>query len=79
MENLLIILAIVIILFIVFRKFNLWYWKIQEMVNNQEKIIQLLTSINSNASSTEANSEEIAKALRQKSSSDIADTHWRDK
>lgn len=70
MENLLITLAIVIILFIVFRKFNLWYWKIQEMVNNQEKIIQLLSSINSNASSTEASAEEIARAIRNKQSSD---------
>lgn len=70
MENLLITLAIVIILFIVFRKFNLWYWKIQEMVNNQEKIIQLLSSINSNASSTEASAEEIARVMRNKQSSD---------
>ncbi len=45
MENLLTVLVICIVLFVVFRKFNLWYWKIQEHIDNQKRIIELLEKI----------------------------------
>ncbi|MGO3014719.1 MAG: hypothetical protein ACTID4_15255 [Hafnia alvei] len=51
MENLLTVLVICIVLFVVFRKFNLWYWKIQEHIDNQKRIIELLEKIATRAGS----------------------------
>lgn len=51
MENLLTVLVICIVLFVVFRKFNLWYWKIQENIDNQKRIIELLEKIATRAGS----------------------------
>ncbi len=42
------IIAGAILLFIAFRSVNLWYWKIDENINNQKKIIDLLEKLNSN-------------------------------
>jgi hypothetical protein len=36
------------LLFIVLRSVNLWYWKIDENIDNQKKIIDLLEKLNSN-------------------------------
>lgn len=33
-------------LFIILRSLNLWYWKIDENINNQKKIIELLEKLN---------------------------------
>lgn len=35
------------VLFIVLRSLNLWYWKIDEQIDNQKKIIDLLEKLNS--------------------------------
>lgn len=36
------------LLFIILRSVNLWYWKIDENIDNQKKIIDLLEKLNSN-------------------------------
>lgn len=41
-----IIIAGILILFIVLRSLNLWYWKIDENISNQKKIIDLLEKLN---------------------------------
>ena len=49
MEKLIIVIAIIIvavILFFVFRNLILWYFKIDEHLENQRKIIELLGKIN---------------------------------
>ena len=35
------------LLFIILRSVNLWYWKIDEQIDNQKKIIDLLEKLNS--------------------------------
>jgi hypothetical protein len=37
--------------FIVLRSVNLWYWKIEENLSNQKKIIELLEKLTSNKDS----------------------------
>lgn len=39
-------IAGIMILFIVLRSVNLWYWKIDENISNQKKIIDLLEKLN---------------------------------
>lgn len=39
------------VVFLVLRSVNLWYWKIDENINNQKKIIDLLQEINNKQSS----------------------------
>jgi len=41
----LIVVAIAILLFLVLRAIVLWYWKIDTIVSNQQKQIELLTKI----------------------------------
>jgi len=41
-------IAAAMILFIALRSVNLWYWKIDENIDNQKKIIDLLEKLNSN-------------------------------
>jgi hypothetical protein len=36
----------IMIIFIILRSVNLWYWKIDENLNNQKKIIDLLEKLN---------------------------------
>ena len=38
-------LVVVIVIFLLFRSINLWYWKIDVRVKNQEEIIRLLKKI----------------------------------
>ena len=64
MENLLTVLVIVIFLFIIFRKFNLWYWKIQEHINNQQRIIELLEKISTRTGSINEEVTDIARVLK---------------
>ena len=40
------------LLFIVLRNVNLWYWKIDEQIDNQKKIIDLLEKLNSKKDTT---------------------------
>lgn len=37
-----IVLGVVVLLFMIFRSFTLWYWKIDELVENQKEMIRLL-------------------------------------
>jgi len=39
------VIAIFIVLFIVLRKVNLWYWKIDDSIKNQEEQIRLLKEL----------------------------------
>lgn len=64
MENLLTVLVIVIVLFIIFRKFNLWYWKIQEHINNQQRIIELLEKISTRTGSIDEEVTDIARVVK---------------
>ena len=41
-------IAGVMVVFIILRSVNLWYWKIDENIDNQKKIIDLLEKLNSN-------------------------------
>lgn len=36
----------IIVVFIILRSVNLWYWKIDENITNQKKIIDLLEKLN---------------------------------
>ena len=44
------IIAGIMLLFLAARAVNLWYWKIDDNINNQKKIIDLLEKINKNIS-----------------------------
>lgn len=46
--QIILIIAGVMALFIVLRSINLWYWKIDENIENQKKIIDLLEKLNLN-------------------------------
>lgn len=46
--QIIIFIAGAMLLFILLRSVNLWYWKIDENINNQKKIIDLLEKLNSN-------------------------------
>lgn len=36
----------IMVIFIILRSVNLWYWKIDENISNQKKIIDLLEKLN---------------------------------
>jgi hypothetical protein len=40
-----IVLAVPLVLFLIFRSIMLWYWKVDTIVENQEKQIALLTDL----------------------------------
>jgi hypothetical protein len=44
--HVILIIAICILAFWALRSINLWYWKINESIENQKKIIDLLEKIN---------------------------------
>lgn len=44
-SNLFIVILIVVTVFIIARELILWYFKINERVNNQQRIIELLEKI----------------------------------
>jgi hypothetical protein len=44
--HVILIIAVIILAFIALRSINLWYWKIDEKLNNQKKIIDLLEKLN---------------------------------
>jgi Na+/melibiose symporter-like transporter len=46
------LLAVVIGIFLLIRAIVLWYYKIDERVNNQKEIIRLLTSIRNSLANT---------------------------
>lgn len=45
MANLLIVLVICIAVFLLCREFMCWYWKINEHLDNQQKIIEKLNKL----------------------------------
>ena len=45
MSQTLIVVVVLVVLFIVFRSFTLWYWKIDEIVKNQKDQLEVLNQI----------------------------------
>lgn len=43
--QIIIFIAVAMVLFIILRNINLWYWKIDENISNQKKIIDLLEEL----------------------------------
>jgi uncharacterized membrane protein YwzB len=50
--HVILIIAICILAFWALRSINLWYWKIDESIENQKKIIDLLEKMNSKEEKT---------------------------
>ena len=45
MAQTLIVAVVLVVLFIVFRSFTLWYWKIDEVLTNQKDQLEVLKQI----------------------------------
>lgn len=45
MENIIIAIIIILVVFVIAREILCWYWKINKVVENQEKLLEIMEDI----------------------------------
>ena len=71
-ENIAIALVIIAVIFSVARNFFLWFWKVQERIDNQRKIITLLEKISSKTGDGDAKTTDSTKNLKSSTKNEPA-------